>query len=459
MKKVAFLLLLILAFSACGRGQNGENGTETENGGIIGVHAGDSFSLTISTPTGNANMNIEAAAASLTRRLEAQGIDVNINIETYIWQERDSHFERKLGQFAAGIGPDIFVLDSIRLYPFIENGFLQDIYTMIDASENWSREDFFENALRGHEINGRLYAMPMSFGFDFVGINANAPREFLDRFAELRHVSIFDLAELYLELIYEFPEWSRHDFISFVQIFEAINLELCVAVDYTGQTAGFPANFLERFETLVRAYDGNHFDHTVFAWTSEDILQYLQERYVFFRPRGGVTQASESFFDFQTTYFTDFVPLANSNGDLINTAWTIEVAVNAHTDSALAWAFIEELLSATSERGDFSANSHIARRYARHYLISGMETALTQFIVRPMTDSPSNAINQATGRIISYGDMPMSRPITHLFMPDYLTGGWLHWLIDGRYTAYETLSQMEEWITNWLRTERPPITP
>ena len=159
MKKLLCLLLLILVFASCRRGLR-EDITE-ENGGIYGIPV----SFTISTPTGIANIDVEAAAARLTNRFLGYGLHIQVNIESYIWQERAEHFERMLGQFAAGFGPDIFVRDGFLLYRFIENGFIQDIYPLIDMSDilgtYWSRDDFFENVLRGHEISGRLYSMPM----------------------------------------------------------------------------------------------------------------------------------------------------------------------------------------------------------------------------------------------------------------------------------------------------------
>ena len=460
MKKIICLIFILLTFSACGRGQNEDNDTAGENGGAFGVHLGDSFTLTISTPTGNANMNIEAAANSLTNRLAAEGIDVHINIEAYIWEERDNHFDRKLGQFAAGMGPDIFVLDGFLLYPFLENGFLQDIYPMIDASENWSREDFFENVLRGHEIGGRLYAMPMSFGFDFVGINANAPREFLERFGGLDYISMDALARLYLELIHNFPEWGDYAFINTATLYGSVGHHLDVAVDFAGRDVNFPQNTVDAFQDLRNAYEGNdRFDTELIFVHSEENLQLLQDRYVFFRPIG-VSGPFEALFEFQTTYFTNFVPIADNSGNLRNTDWWgIELAVNANADGTLAWAFIEELLAVTAERGGFGDSSHISRRHARHYLEAGFDLALTQFIIRPILGSQSNAISQAADRIIIYSDMPISRSVTSLFLPTEAYIDAFREFEDGNLTAEEAISRLEASITEWFAAVRQPVAP
>ena len=459
MKLLIFLSLILLVFTACGRDQTDENDEAEQNGGAFGVHLADSFTLTISTPTGIPNMNIESAAANFTSRMADEGIDVNVVIETYIWEERDIHFERKLGRFAAGIGPDIFVPDGFPLYPFMENGFIRDIYPLIDASENWSREDFFENALRGYEIDGRLYVMPMSFGFDFVGINANVPREFLNRFAQKNYVSINELAALYNELASAYPQWGEYAFINFHNLINSFRPEINSAIDFAGQRAVFGQSVADALNDLRNAFvDNNRFGTEMIFTHSEEDVRMLQERYVFFRPIG-VSGAPESLFDFQTTYFTDFVPIANKNGELINTTWGFEVAVNANTDSALAWAFIEELISTTAERGDFSASSHISRRHARHYLVSGLETALTQFIIRPIAGSQTSAINQAAERIIGYGDMPIAMPSAVRYFPVEVYIDVLWAFDEGSISAAETLSQIETRIAEWFLAQRPPITP
>ena len=456
MRKFVYLLIILLALCACGR-RSVDEIEEAENGGVYGVHMGDSLTLTISTPMGFANIIIEEAATRLTDRLAAEGIDVYVIIDAFIWEESDIHFERMLGQFAAGVGPDIFVLHGFPLYPFVENGFIRDIYPLIDASKNWNREDFFENALKGYEMDGRLYLMPMSFGFDFIGINANAPREFINRFAKMNYVSMNELAVFYMELINDYPQWGEYAFINFHNLLNSFRPQINSAVDFAGRRVVFEQSAVDELNNLRSAFANNNRFGTelIFSHTEEDI-RMLQERYVFFRPLG-VSGPAESLFNFRTTYFTDFVPIANNNGELVNTIWGTEIAVNANTNPALAWAFIEELLSVTAQRGDFSASSHIARRYARHYLVSGLEGSLWQFNVRPMAISQASAINQAAERLIGYGDLPIALPSAIRYFPVGVYIDVLRDFSDGNISAPETLSQIEARINEWFLAERPPI--
>ena len=348
MRKFAFLIAILLTLSACGRGQGNENDASEESGIVFGVHLGYAPSLTISTPTGIAYPIIEAAA-SLTNRFAGYGIDIRVEIENFIPTERDRHFDNMLSKFAAGMGPDIFVPDGFSLYRFIENGFLQDIYGFIDESENWSREDFFEQALRGHEIGGRLYAMPMSFGFDFVGINANVPQRFLDTFGSFINFSMDTLALMYLDLISDYPEWADFAFIHFENYQRAFAPQLNHWIDFADQSVNLFDGYGGFMDVFRDAFvDNNRFGtELLLPPITEENMQLLQDRYVFLRP----LLATEALFDFQTSYFLDFIPLATNGGELISYQWALEVTVSANADSLLAWAFIEELLAETASGG------------------------------------------------------------------------------------------------------------
>jgi len=97
--------------------------------------------------------------------------------------------------------PDIFYIEDNRdLRTFARSGFLVDIYTLIDADPHISRDDFFTEALRAFEINGRLFMLPISFGFQYVGINAGLPQEFIDRFTQHSTITFPQMIDLYIDL-------------------------------------------------------------------------------------------------------------------------------------------------------------------------------------------------------------------------------------------------------------------
>ena len=127
MKKALFLLITLCLFTACGRGLEGEADTYA----VYRV-------FTISTPTGIPLAMVNQAATNLQARLASDGVYVSFEIEHYRPRERERHLERKLGMFAAGIGPDIFVRDGFLLSTFTENGFIRDIHPLIKLPKTWS---------------------------------------------------------------------------------------------------------------------------------------------------------------------------------------------------------------------------------------------------------------------------------------------------------------------------------
>ena len=450
MKKAFFLLITLCLFTACGRGQNEEADYNYENGYIF----------TISTSSGMPLIWVTEAAENLENRLASEGIYVRFIVESYIPDERDEHLERKLGRFAAGMGPDIFVRDGFLLRPFTEHGFIRDIHPLIEASENLSLDDFFENALRAHEIGGRLYTMPMTFGFDFVGINSRVPRAFRDRFLALSHVSIPELAALYNDIITSDPRLGELAFMNFGLGITRFVPYIDCAVDFAEQRIAFPGGTTDVLYAFRNAFENNdRFGNELIFTHNEENLQMLQERYIFFSPIG-TSAGAESLFDFQTTFFMGFIPISNLEGELIDTNMVgAELVVSSSAQEWLATAFIEEMLSVTGNSFDFNVNSHIMRRYARQYLVYGLERAMTQFTLRPIVDTRTNAVAGAAARIIGFGDLPITRPIANRYLPPQTFMPALNSFMRGEIAAAEAVSQMEAGIAEFFDAEIEEIAP
>ena len=446
MKKVFFLLFLLCFFASCGRRQNNETDYNYENG----------YVFTLSIPT-IMSLWITEAVENLENRLITEGIHVRFVIECYLPDERDVHFERKLGRFAAGIGPDIFVRDGFLIRPFTENGFIRDIHPLIEASENLSLDDFFVNALRAHEIGGSLYTMPMTFGFDFVGINSRVPRVFRDRFLEMTHVSIPELAALYSEMVSSDPGLSGFAFMN-PGCIERFTPLIDITVDLTNKRVTFTEETIEYLNITRSVFENNNRFWTELILTHNvENLQMLQDRYIFFSPIG-TSGGAEALFDFQTTFFTGFIPISNTEGELIDTSFGIELVVSSTAEEWLATAFIEEMLNVTGSSFDFAANSHIMRRYARQYLVKGLNTALAQFELRPIVGTQANAVARAAERVMELGEMPISRPLPHRYLPRHTFEPVLESLMAGGITAAEAANQIQSSIADFLAAEAVEIT-
>ena len=448
MKKTFFLLLVLCLFTACRREPGEEADYFDENG----------YVFTISTPTGNQHLWVTEAAGNLEGRLASEGIHVRFEIDSYLFEERDVHLERKLGRFAAGMGPDIFVWDFFSLYPFVENAFIRDIYPLLNMSENMSLDDFFINPLRSHEFDGRLYTLPMTFGFDFVGINSNVPREFLNRFLEHSHISIPELAAIYNDLIAHDPAWGEFAFMNTGGIHQFLPY-INSAVNMADRRVSFPAGTADLLEVFRNVFlDNNRFGTEPIFTHNEENLRLLQERYVFFLPIG-TSAGAEALFDFQTTFFTGFIPRSKQGGGLVNTSTGVTLVVSSSAVEWLALAFIEEMLDVTGAGFDFAANSHITRRHARRYLVEGFERALTQFTLRPIVDTQANAVAGAAEKLIGLGDFPVMRVYANWYIPPQTFSPALQSFMAGEITAAEAVSRMEAGIAGFFDAETEEIAP
>ena len=456
----AILLVLLFSLGACGRGVNQDNGDEqgngAENGSGGGVHLhADAGVLTVSSPMGISARMFEVAEAFSRSLLAEQGIELFVDVQTYLPDERNGHFEQMLSKFAAGVGPDLFVADSFHLFHFIEHGFLADIYTLMDDM-NRSRDVFFTNALESFEIDGRLYMLPMQFGFDFIGINANVPPAFITRFSEFDTVSSSDIMAIYMDLIYEYPEWGEFALIHGFQAQLALTPEINHMVDFANRSADFAnAGMVDFMYRLRSAFAGNMRFNTPFVGNlTEDSMAMLQERYVFIRPFG-IDSATNALFNFQTPFFVHHIPLADESGHLVNRSWGLEIAVNAAAEGSFAWLFIEQLLSWQGAQDlNFWSNANILRQYNREYITRGFEGAHSQFNARPMIDSLSIAANMAADRIERYSLLPITSPVVNFFIPPFEFLEPFSAFIEGDAPAEDVLLQMENTLNAWFAEER-----
>lgn len=76
-------------------------------------------------------------------------------------------------EIISGNVPDLFVNDQLPISQYAAKGLLRDIYEFIDADEEISREDYFENVLKALEINGGLYSICSNFGIATLVGNAD----------------------------------------------------------------------------------------------------------------------------------------------------------------------------------------------------------------------------------------------------------------------------------------------
>jgi len=434
-------LLIVVLFtctaiflSACGRGRDADNdnqqGYDSTYNGVAGglqIGAGDVHSLTISVPM-MMEPRVRRAGEMLSQSLAGQGL--NIEFMYYTPDNTEAHYQRLLGMFAAGIGPDIVYWGFTPwvLYRFIENGFLADIYPLIDQSPTANRTDFFTGALEAFEFGGELLMFPLQFSFEYVGINANAPRSFINRFGDLDRVTPSVLMGLYDDLISQYPEWGEYAFIFGSDVYSFSISELSRGVDFVNRTVSFDNAPL--LEDIARIFEDNHRFGTQFVFPATDeFMSELQERYVFYRVSGG-NGMIEALFEFESPFFVNYAPVAEESGRLLQGGFTgANVSINSSADGALAWALVENLITYSAQSDmRFAPDVPIARRYFRDAVELGFQSALMFNEPRPLIGGQVAAVEQAISRLEGHSDMPTAYrmdflipfPVSPFF--DFLTG-------------------------------------
>jgi len=460
---------MVLLLSACGRNNNDENdynnGQETNEAGHGGVGIGvqlpqGTHTLSVSVPL-RREAQFRRVGESLQTTLADYGIDLEFKLEYFDDTNWAEHFELLLSQYAAGVGPDIIAWDftPLPLYRFVENNFLADIYTLIDNSPTTGRENFFANALTPHEIGGRLYTFPLQFNFDFIGINANVPPEFQQRFAVLDRATPSDLTQLYLDLISEHPQWGEFAFVHGLNAQDLFAPELNDGIDFSNSTANFTGTETTLtpglLENIRQAFEGNNRFSTepVFPIT-EDFLAELQGRYVFYR-LGSSNGVLEAFVDFEIEYFANIVPMADESGRLVQSSFTgTQISVSHTADYALAWAFIELLVTDATTDTFSRINPDIP--IARHYLESTLEISIRDIfgrMPRPFIGGQHSAVEQMMTGMTELSAMPttISMIYSHLHVPIDAFFGFM----EGETTGEQALQLLEDEIVAWMNTARP----
>jgi len=438
---VAFSLV---QFGGRGKDEPGdtESGYANGDGSHTGLHASEGDTLKIFAPiVRNAQIRMTAAANALHA---SHGI--GFELTDYLIEEHAEYIEHMLSLFAGGVGPDIFVtMGNTPLYRFIENGFIMDINEIIP-----DRADFYENALAGFEVGGRLYAMPMGFNFQTVGINAALPPEIINRFAALETASASQLIDIYAELVTTHPEFVDFYFSNSLHPVFTLQAEVTHALDFSNREAAFPegtAAMLEGVRTHI--HNNTNPDLLINDARYED-MQNLQGNTVFHIPTNAAV--SNAFFPFEREFFTHYIPVADERGALVNRSISLAVVIGAHVDPDVAWAFIEALLNETALNG-WGGDIHISRPYAREYLERGINNELLQLTLRPILTNESAAVSHAADRIMVYAEMPSVRPVVYL-MPWDVISGTFNAFLAGEGSGSDAVRAMEGNMLAWMGTER-----
>lgn len=131
---------------------------------------------------------LRLACNYISRDLRTQVLNFNrankdVRIEVVDYSQFNTEDDYSAGvtklntEIISGNVPDIFVSDQLPIEQYGAKGLLYDLYTLIDADGELSRESFIPNILKAMESDGKLYSIASSFGIMSLVGNADVVGE------------------------------------------------------------------------------------------------------------------------------------------------------------------------------------------------------------------------------------------------------------------------------------------
>ncbi|MCL2016515.1 MAG: hypothetical protein FWG68_09750 [Defluviitaleaceae bacterium] len=406
LKIIIWLIITAAIITACG---NGDDPDTTDNNlpapdPIILDNQpppnGDPITLTILATSTHTPM-IRAVEEDMQEYFAVQGIDFNIALTDYDHEDTNALFEYNeilQTMLAAGDGFDVVFLNSVAtidLRLLADNGFLLNVYDLIDQDPNLTRDDFFTNVLSAMEHRGGLYNFPFTFAFDFMGINASLPDTVLNEFSQKTSLSMVEAMQILNILQTEYPEiYASFPLIANMGEFFSPNAMasriVASFIDFENATSSFSGAEFVNFANLLRdtipILQIETFDAANIVPNFETVaeMNHMAENYIFLSVsrRGTAGGDFRNFttliplFGISDSPFLNFVPVTDSNGaisivtsDLLHT-WA-NVIFPAVGDGTVAWDFTQRMLhrTLTVAADDFVLNDGFLQFGARDLAI------------------------------------------------------------------------------------------
>jgi len=371
------------------------------------------------------------AERAMNRKLAESGQTLRVELSTFSHNERHDIATRMTAMMMAGNPYDLFhfMLRGHSIWHDSQSGFLACIYTLMDESPNTSREDFFTNVLDAFTVDDGLYAFPLNFGFHYITINSSLPQELVYRFTEKETVCKARLMYLYLELQRMYNADFGHLYVAEPLLYFAPNslLDRTISnfIDFNSRKANLNNNkFIDFFHNIlhIQEFDGFAEIDLVHLTTFPDTQRRIQNagRYMFMSD-GFHSLPLYFLFEKESPYFTQHLPLANSEGELIShlrfgVSPIFSIAAGGQPE--LAWEFLQHLISpmvvTTRLPPQSSANFNIPIK--RAYFQSNFSAVfhhlddLISEYIKDMNNEAvrSRAIEKAIDRLATLSELPIA---------------------------------------------------
>ena len=422
------------------------------------------------------------------RRGEPYNFELEVN--AFGFTEIESTRARVSTMLMAGQGYDIMHFDRQPLNQWGRTGLLTDVWTLIDQDPETSRDDFHIHILEALAQEDGLWTFPISFGFDYIGIQQALPDSILSLFTGRETISVREVMEIYAELQANYSDEFGH------LSFSAGGRTSIPAGKVLHELASFiDSNILdERFVSFLEALRSAHpvlrpsreFGIGGVTWEWE---RTLAGEFAFYVRNHHLQVASVLLPQHEDIYFTGFIPLTDEFGRLRVRAESLQhrsgnwlsLMYPTVGDSALAWEFTQYFIEAMVEpvgvavadpafpnvplgvgrhcnatpirrelfEGHLKAGLYTAvdweSRVRQH---TGLESVFAEGVVNPATRQ--GYIDAAVERVAAYNRMPV---VALPFFPEGLTAALTETIenfIRGTITTQAAAQDIHNRVSLWL---------
>ena len=435
---------------------------------------------------------------------EEQGKSLNIDTTFYHYREREARLARLRVEIMAGQAPDIIFLNNDTwavehsLRNFFTSGVFTCFYALIDNTPHLNRSDFYTNVLEAWEHEGRLYALPLTFGFEYAGINANLPQSIIDRFSALDTITMHELLRIYLDLKEMYDEFEHfYIFRDDLSPFYVLSHSMNGFVDYRNRTSGLnDSGFVALLDDWQQVFNGRDLfkfedERSMGIFmprTSFRNLSRFAQQYVFIIEAGWLNPAN-ALIPNATPYFLHHIPITDEQGRLRmgktwltpgrspshahGPTWRVMGAghmaipmISASADVDLAWEYVQHLIYVINylqqpvEEGNLPRASLLTPIIREHFLpvaFSALQNSMYdhmrsgQDIIFASEAEQAEAFEIAIARLAAYSEMPVTSPF---MIPRGLYGDLLDTFLrtprGSVFGAQQTAQELHNRVSLWL---------
>ncbi len=281
---------------------------------------------------------ITLAAVGMYDKLVDAVLDYNrtstshrILIMDYAESDNPEHIEAGLEQMKAdmleGIVADIICTDGLNFESFSSKGLFDDWYELMDADEEFHREEYLENFFRAYEHNGKLQRL----GVDFTVYTQLAKTEFVGE------KQGYTMAE-FTELVDDLPKGMK-PYQYYMYMFDS----QCGYVDKQLQKCYFDT---PEYIRLMQILNGTSEQRETVTNHEYDFRENRALFYpcTIFQPINYHAIRKTAFLDADLTFTGEPMYALKGNGGQFHTTFTLSVNAQSRQQEAV-WDFMKHLLS------------------------------------------------------------------------------------------------------------------